>query len=114
MPICTYLSSADRKACLRSGDKDIDELLDEVRQKTGEEWLIEKVETTKRRWFRKPETVVRYTLYVDVFDHIEYQVINFCRDWDWSINTVVPKSCIVNYLHGYLGGIYFKERKPNG
>jgi hypothetical protein len=83
----------------------LQELLDEVQQKTGREWVIHERRYTEHRWFRKPQERVLYELLVDTGSGMEWQVINFDVGTDWTINHMVEAHHIVNYLYGVLAGL---------
>jgi len=112
MPITTYISEYEKRELLTCGDQDIDQLLHEVREKTGDGWYIQAIKGYTRRWFRKPLVNLFYTLYYAYEPgSTEVQVINFCLDHEWSINTNVSKAHMVNYLQGYVCGLGHRERR---
>jgi hypothetical protein len=65
---------------------------------------------TRKWWFEKDEVELLYSLYA-LHDNGDVQCINFCREWDWSINTDVPKSYIYAYFYGLLTGMGYAQQK---
>src|SRR4051794_27867537 len=106
MPCVTYYSDSEvRHHQERLNDKDIQELLDEVKSRTGETWFVRKDDyQVKRGLLRKPRIVTLYEILADC--HGEWQIINFPPDEQggWSINHDVSRAKIITYLLGYLGG----------
>lgn len=103
MPITTYLSQSECELYKSVGDKDLNELFQEIRNLDDRFLLHERTMQTKR-WFRKPKINVLYTLYIET-SHGEVQIMNFAREWKWSINTSVPAPYIYAYFYGFLGGM---------
>jgi hypothetical protein len=108
MPATTYLG--EHEATQPTGDADIDELLTEVREVTGEDWRCERFEfDVGLLWWSKRRQI--FTLYKRVdtarLGSGEYQIINFAPDvvGGWSINHEAQRSRIIAYLHGMLGGL---------
>ena len=112
MPTFTYLSE-HRVQQLRSvpEDPEIDELLQEMRALSGEDWLleiaeIEEHESTRRWWFgpRRSHARKLYTLYADCSG--EWQVMNLCvEDGDGSVFRGGDRSSVINFMLGYSNGI---------
>lgn len=107
MPCCTYLS--DDQHTSPTTDTELNELLAEVREATGEDWRIAERFVEQRRWFRKPLTVKLYTLYAHT-SSIEFQCINFYRpdredDWLPSIQIMNDAGYVAAYLYGILAGV---------
>lgn len=107
MPAVTYLSDSEARSFLTvEGDKDCDELLQEMNKRTDRLWLIQ-----VQRWFesrglfRHAVERKRYTLYLDC--HGEYQVMSLVAPDGSSIFHHNPNSreAVMNYMLGYLGGI---------
>lgn len=113
--VTTYLRDSELEAFKTVPDKELNELLQEVNQKTGGKFLIEEhayEQQTGFLWFRKTKLVKFYTLY-GVLSLPEVQAINFCQEdkWPgWSINTSVTKSYIVTYLLGLLAGMAYNKK----
>lgn len=105
MPVCTYLSDSEAKRFEQiEGDKDCDELLQEMNAKTGRRWLIQVQQRfVSRGWFRHAEERKYYTLYLDC--HGEYQVISLVTPHGSSVffQWVHGREAIMNYMLGYLG-----------
>jgi hypothetical protein len=110
MPACTWLGEHDfRKP---TSNTELNNLLMEVRSKTGRDWRVaeHKFEVYRGwRFWRKPEPKLLYEVYVGTVE-TEFQIINFYRDWDWSINHHNNVELVVAYLMGILTGLEEKER----
>ena len=109
MPCCTYLTEQQYTAPL--ADKEMQELLTELRETTKEDWRIGEHRVQFPRLFRKPIVKVYYELYVDVCKGIEFQVINPCREVGQDAFALPSRSQIMNYILGYLAGISYTKRK---
>ena len=83
-------------------DKELNELLQEVRAKDDNYYLQERKITTKK-WFKKPVEKTYYTLLFRIYS-CECQIINFCQDHEYSINGTVTKSYIYTLFCGFLNG----------
>jgi hypothetical protein len=108
MPIVTYFSECEIRACSKSSNPVITELLSEVNSKSSARWLVRDypVTSTKSIGFlfkRKVKATEMYhELYVATIEP-EFQIINFYREGsDSTINTVVTSDVIVSYLMGFL------------
>lgn len=103
--MCTYKENFP----YRTEYKEVRELLDEIKERTGEIWEVEEheyIEGFFRKRIRKS-----FTLYKHIYA-IEYQVINFYLDeTEWSINPYVSVNLIMAYLYGYLGGLSRNEKE---
>ena len=102
MPVCTWLDSDEYTQ--PTSNKDLNDLLKEVRERTGDDWRISERVVHERRFLRKPRMHRRYELYVQTVGS-EFQIINLARDHEWSINTVNTAELVANYLLGFLGGM---------
>lgn len=105
--ITTWISEHEAKEYSQVKDSELNELFQEIRQTFKNAYLLqEHCFDTRGFWarlFRKPkQTFITYTLYAGA--GIDYQVINFCQDHSWSINTSVPKSYIMTYFFGLING----------
>lgn len=102
MCICCYLG--DTEYTDPTSNEVINELLQEVRQATGDDWRIqESVVKTRPGWLRSERTVSVYTIY----NHIhctEFQVMNFycSEDKDSSIHISCSADVMAAYLYGIL------------
>jgi hypothetical protein len=106
--ICTFLSESEIKRYSQVSDKGLNTLFQEVRENFDNRYLLREITVKKKRgfftsWFKEVKDETHYELYAHL-DSIEVQVINFCIDWEYSINTVVPKSYIMAYFYGLLTG----------
>ena len=110
MCITTCLHDSEQDQVLKN--KEIAELLSEVREKTGENWqVVEREHISKPRWFKETVRTFRYELYIEVGGCMPFQMINFYRDeMSSSINPKVTAELIVAYFLGMLGGLQFNER----
>lgn len=109
MGMYTYLSQSEREKWVSVEDKDINELLQEVRGTFGNEHLISSRQVVGKRFLRKPITKTLYSIYVG--KDVEVQVINFCQEHAWSINSDVTKSYVITYLLGMLTGYAYVMQK---
>jgi len=98
----SYYNENELEAAKKVSDKELNELLQEVREVDSRYYLQERNVTTKK-WLRKPITRTLYTLLYNV-GGMECQIINFCQDHEWSINGTVTKSYIHTLLCGFLNG----------
>lgn len=78
------------------------ELLDELRKLTGHDFQIERFETFKRRWFRKPIKEVKYTLFLYIGGYLPCQVIIPFPDASPFENN---ESVILSYLTGAIDAL---------
>lgn len=105
--ITTWISEHEVKEYSQVTDEELNELFQEVRKLFKNTYLLQENRIDTRNFWRKllgdtnPNIVV-YTLYVG--SGIDYQVINFCQDHSWSINTGVRKSYIMTYFFGLING----------
>lgn len=87
----------------------INELLSEVRAKTGEDWQV--IERTRQQKYvfqpwKKPKNISLYELYVYVGGVGPWQQINFYRDnSDSSINITNGAELIIAFFYGILCGL---------
>ncbi len=104
----TCLSDSEQNRPLKN--KVISEVLQQVRELTGENWQVVENEFTSKRLFRKPVTSFSYELYVEVGGCMPFMCINFYRsDSESSINPRNNADLVVAYLYGMLGGLNFKK-----
>lgn len=108
MPITTYISDSERKRLSVIDDKEMSELMEEIKQLGGRNMLVDKIVITEnRRWFRKPKEKILYQLYIEHNPTLpEVQVFNFASNDSGSINTMVDRGAILNYLFGFRNGLY--------
>lgn len=107
MPAVTYLSDREvREWSSVKGDAECDDLLQELRKTTGENWIIGTHERLPRkRWFRKQGPPLRfYTLYADC--HGEWQVINLVTPDGGSIfhGSKQSREDVMNFMLGIICG----------
>ena len=101
--ICTYLTESEFKNWTKVSDKELDETFQEVRTIFGDKYFLSERKFLRKRWLRKPVEKTLYSLYV-LTHKPEVQEINFCQEWEYSINTCVSRSYIITYLLGMLAG----------
>ena len=78
MPVCRYMFEDEFNAIYHSMDADLRELCDEIRELTGERYVVEnRSYQVKAGWwpFEKLKTVEYYTVLIRTFEH-EVQCIN--------------------------------------
>ena len=92
-------------------DKDLLDLLADLRRLSGDQWELEELQVSIRRWFRKPRKEKWYTLYFPISGGLEWQIINHVGDTDWSINHAVTKSKVGSLMVGYRMGFSDAKRK---
>lgn len=114
MGIETYYSEEEQVKYRTVEDKDINDLLIELNKRVGNKYFVRSFQIPiKKRffnsWFRSRKYQTHYSVYASL-GGMACQVINFCQDHDWSINTMVRKSYIVTYLLGILCGLDRKEK----
>lgn len=107
MPMTTYLMQFE--GLQSTMEPDLDDLLDDARGATGQDWrILERTVRVRRHGFlwRKRSVERRYQLLVGVGSG-EFEVINFWQPWhrQWSINDLVPPSLVMAYLHGLCAGV---------
>lgn len=111
MPISTYLTEFEKMTFIACSDKDINELLQEVNSKIGDDgkYLIrERFSIVGKLWWKK--AVPRYTLFYEC-GLIDTQILNFAGD-----ATCPTKHTIENYFIGLLNGLdsQLKISPPTG
>jgi hypothetical protein len=113
MAVTTFLHDGELNQ--PTSNKVLNELMAEVRQKTGRDWqIIELKYHPKKRWWQRAQkpVVIMYELYVYVGGFGPWQQINFYNDQtDWSINLRNTSSVVAAYLHGILAGVHSMELK---
>jgi hypothetical protein len=105
MPICTYLNPSEMDQPIRN--KDVADALHDLRHASGENWVVIERTYEQVRFFRKPLTIARYELLIQVF-RSEFQVINFYREedgWDIAASTGVPAELVIAYMLGYTAAV---------
>lgn len=107
--ITTWLSDAEIKAYSSVTDKELNDLFQEIRQKSRNKFLLQEVLWSDRPpfWQTARAPITYYSLYA--LNGMEAQVINFALDHEWSINTSVRKSHIMAFFYGILAGLQLKE-----
>ena len=109
MPITTFISEAECSYWATRLDTDLQELLTTLCEATRGKWALQPQTRMDGHWWHML-TVTVYTLYkhlsfVDAFQAHEWQIINFYQECSGTtINTLVPKDTIINFIYGYIGG----------
>jgi len=111
MCITTCLYDSEQNQVLKN--KEISELLDEIREVTGENWQVIEREYITKFWFKENIKTISYELYVEVGGCLSFQMINFYRDeMSSSINPRVTAELIIAYFYGMLSVLNnVKEKK---
>src|ERR1700740_542517 len=110
--ICTWYNKEERDKLKTTSDKDINDLLKEVNTAFEDKYFIREHFNVQKKLFKRPQTIKTYTLYCHLC-YDEVMCINFCQDWDWSINVQVGRSCIITYLLGIMSGYQQTKEKTN-
>ena len=108
--MCSYYTSEELEKAKKVEDKELNELLQEVREKDDNYFLLERSFKVKQGWFKKSIERVGYTLLYSL-GSVECQVINFAQDHEWSINGTVSKAYIHTLFCGFLNGYIQGEKK---
>lgn len=99
----SYYNESELEAAKKVSDKELNELLQEIREKDDRYYLIERKFTIKNGWFKKHTEKIGYTLLFNTHS-CECQIVNFCQDHELSINGTVSKSYIYTLFCGWLNG----------
>lgn len=108
--ITTYLSTQEKETYSKVTDVDVNQLFQKVQAKQKLKKLyIREYTTTIKRWFSHPLIKKNYELYWDTNgnDYPEVQIMSFYpeNEHQSTLNTVVPKHIVINYLYGILSGL---------
>lgn len=98
----SYYNDSELEKAKTVTDKELNELLQEVRAKDDNFYLQERNHIINK-WFRKPVEKTYYTLLYRTYS-FECQIVNFCQDHECSINGTVSKSYIYTLFCGFLNG----------
>lgn len=101
--IVSYYNKNELEAVKKVSDKELNELLQEIRQKDDRYYLIEKKISISNGWFKKPTEKIGYTLLFNTHSS-ECQIVNFYQEHGLSINNTVSKSYIYTFFLGWLNG----------
>jgi len=101
--MCSYYDEHTLERAKSVEDKELNELLQEVRKIDESYYLQENKKVVKRGIFKKPIEKTSYTVLKKLRGD-ECQIINFCQDTEWSINSSVSKSYIHTLFCGFLNG----------
>lgn len=102
MTITTYLMKDEINKPMNN--REIADILKEVRKVTGVTWVVKEYKLETTRWFGAPKIKYLYTIFYPLYDNaIEHQVINFYKEnSDTSFNTMVTADVAWAYLSGIL------------
>ena len=105
--ISSYYCQEELEKFTTVEDKQLNDLLQEIRNKISVHFYLQTITRTERPLFRKPKVFVYYQMLLshtkrDLDTVQEVQIINFCQDHAWSINTIVTKSYVVTFFLGML------------
>ncbi len=96
MPVTTFLNEDEKKKFTVVRDKDVNELLQEIRKIDDRYYLQERIRL-KKRLFRKTIIDKVYVLYFD-----------YARDSKWDIQIMNlghdSKEVVMSYFYGFLAG----------
>ena len=113
MPALTFLSDdVVRAGRSVKDDKECDEILQDLRRLTGEDWIVRVREIPQHTWplgFSKPP-IRDYTLYADC--HGEWQIINMAGPDGGTVFSLHPDSrnACMNFMLGMICGIQNERR----
>lgn len=90
----------------------INEVLALIRKEPG--WactwqVLEEQFLIHPKWYqfwKKPQQKSSYSVFCHIGGFMPWQMINFYRNTESSINTYVSEELVVNYLYGVLAGIH--------
>lgn len=108
MAMYTYINDQDIDRWSKATDKDINDLLQQVRA-IDDRYMIYEYTIIKKHWFKKTEHSLLYSLRVR--DGYEARIINFAQDHECSINDLVTKSYMMTYLFGLLTGFNLSKQQ---
>lgn len=104
--ITTFLH--DGELNVPTSNKDLNEILKLVRDKSGEDWqVVERTIYYNTPFWRLPRERKCYELYKYVGGCGPWQQINFYRsDSNTSINLSNPAEVVISFLYGMLAGLH--------
>jgi len=82
----------------------LQQLLEEVREKSGRNWQVTKRSFFRRRVFRKPIESTFYSVYLEVGGCMPYQLLNFYKG-EGRYGTFISESELACYLMGMVDGL---------
>ena len=97
MTVTTFLNDYEKKTYVAVGDKEVNELFQEVR-KIDNRYLLQEQIRVEKKFLRKPIITTHYILY---FDYLAPQ-----SDWDIQIVNLDhhSKEVVCSYFYGFLSG----------
>lgn len=104
MPAFTYLSDSEKEEYSKIEDKDLRELVEEVKNKVNVTYYVSKKIYLHNRLFRKPKEEVIYYLYADMVHEVQ------------CINIGGRLEDLMTYFYGIVNGIHYQYQwhKTNG
>ncbi len=103
--MCTWLSDSEFERYSQCEDKDVNEVLQQVRS-VNPVWFVDQREYVTKSWFRKPLIEVRFTLY----EIYEYPTGNWSKPEVREQVSVYDKRSLLNFLYGLNVGYHFKTK----
>jgi len=97
MPVTTFLNDYEKKTFIVVSDKEVNELLQEVR-KIDDRFLLQEQIVITKKFLREPVVTKQYTLYFDYLapnSNWDIQIINLDHN---------SKEVVCSYFYGFLAG----------
>jgi len=109
--ICIYCTAEELAETMTVKDEELNDLYQKVLTATGGLVRVKSIVVTNRSFFRcKVTTKTYYSVYLmNSLTDMEVQLGNFYCNSGSSINTIVNKDTMCNYLMGILHGFSFKN-----
>ena len=95
-------------------DPELRELLDKLKKYTGDRWVIHQFAADVGPvggWFRRQARAQRFTLYVELLNGAEWQVINMLGDNDEGWGRHFTRQQVGNFMLGYTSALDFNRRQ---
>lgn len=108
--MCTYLNESEYEKYSSVADKELNELLQEVREKFDGKYYIQTNKHIQKRIFRKPKEYISYTLY-GCLGKPEVQIFNFPKDSGSGIGECTGRAQIMTLFYGLLNGMKHEQQK---
>lgn len=108
MSAWTYFTDNCRKQYSKVEDKELNDLLQEVRTLFDNKYYLSETCHVVRRLLRKPKIIYSYILYMSE-NGTDARLFNFPQD-DYGINLASDKSHIMTYFYGLINGFNFKNK----
>ena len=113
MTCTTFLHESELNQQLPQAD--IQQLLDEVRKLSGQDWQVVALPGRRIGLFGRKKAPTLYGVYVYVGGIGPWQQINFYRDgMKSSFGLYVPLEVVAAYFYGMLNGLWHQACKQGG